>query len=77
MNFTTGTYQGTGPFYYWVSPVPAVRPDNCLLYDEIWDWCNKTFGPPGTWTSRTWMAGNNRYYFQKETDRAFFILRWS
>ncbi len=75
MNFTTGTYQGTGPFYYWVSPV--LGPGDVTNSSEIWDWCAATFGLPGAYASKAWMAGNNRYYFQKEADRAFFILRWS
>lgn len=77
MKMLTGEWMSTTTTYYWVSPVPAVRPDNCLLYDEIWDWCHKTFGPPGTWTSRTWMASDKKYYFVKESDRLLFILRWS
>ena len=77
MKMLAGEYMSTTTTYHWVSPAPGVRPDNCLLYDEIWAWCIETFGQPGTWSSKTWMASNGKYYFVKESDRLLFILRWS
>lgn len=79
MKMKTGQYQSTTTTYHWVTPLPEniTHAELNDLYAEIWEWCTKTFGPPGTWSSKTWMGSNSRYYFVKESDRLLFILRWS
>ena len=79
MKMLTGEYVSTTTTYHWVTPYSddVAWSDNCLLFDEIWEWCHKTFGPPGAWTSRTWMASNCKYFLVKESDRLLYILRWS
>lgn len=78
MKMTTGEYQSTKTTYHWVSPQYNVDwEDHTAFCDEIWKWCTDSFGPPGTWSSKTWMGSNNKYYFVKESDRLLFILRWA
>jgi hypothetical protein len=44
-------------------------------YDEctslMQDWCDDTFGHPAT------LVNANYFYFEKQADRDWFILRWS
>jgi len=74
-----GKYKSISTMYHWVSPQwdNTDWEDHSEICDEIWKWCTETFGPPGAWSTRTWMAGDNKYYFVKESDRVLFILRWA
>ena len=49
-------------------------------YTEIDDWCTRTFGPQDMWGEEPvsgWKKMRNKYYFTKDSQRAFFILKWA
>ena len=76
-----GTVYGVD--YYTVRPRTLYfGPDyNKRNWDEMLDWCIKTFDPPpedGVWSpDARWYANNARLWFKDESDRAMFVLRWS
>jgi hypothetical protein len=49
-------------------------------WDEMIDWCVRMFGPTQTiWDSKNarWYANNAKLWFREESDRTFFLLKWS
>lgn len=39
------------------------------------NWCNRTFGDSSI--SGRWFRVNHTYYFRDESDRTWFLLKWS
>lgn len=54
--------------------------DSDNLYDQI-EWCKSTFGPSygstSGYKSYRWISGYKSIRFRNESDRTFFLLRWS
>lgn len=51
--------------------------DSDNLYDQI-EWCKSTFGPSyGSTADSRWISGYKSIRFRNESDRTFFLLRWS
>lgn len=58
-------------------------------WEDMIDWCHKTFGPGGRNKKYRWRFGWTRrardidrlyvdtFYFRNEKDAMFFVLRWS
>ena len=44
------------------------------------DWCSETFGhtsADGVWTpNMRWYMNNSKFWFRKEADLSWFMLRW-
>lgn len=64
---------------YWVQPeLGGLFSKRYDRYQEINDWCNKTFGASTeAWNNPRWSASNRKYWFKYEKDRMLFVLRWS
>lgn len=46
---------------------------------DMHQWCEKTFGPTGTvWSDepQRWFANSGSFWFSREQDKDWFILRW-
>lgn len=68
-----------GKTYYTAEPVNA---DD--KWPEMMSWMVETFGPsgtkenPGCWTpDERWYANNAKFWFKKQKDLDWFVLRWS
>jgi hypothetical protein len=46
-----------------------------VAQEEVIDWCNEHFGPPG-FTNR-WMYLEYTVQFRQQADRNWFVLRWA
>lgn len=58
---------------YWVQPLYY----NVMQMHEIDKWVRATFGDT-TWADKgRWVGTDRKYWFRNESDRTFFILRWS
>jgi hypothetical protein len=67
-------YAGSQPKYpYWVKPCNYDKKD----WDEMCVWMVKTFGNGDWMADGLWVGSDRKYWFRDESDRTFFILRWS
>jgi hypothetical protein len=67
-----------GSRYYTVQPEGG-------SWAEMEEWCKQTYGEPGDmWESSDWcwpesarwLQNNRKFWFRKEADRDWFIMRW-
>jgi hypothetical protein len=67
-----------GSRYYTAEPIGG----NWL---EMEDWCRETFGPGSRalwgekvapYPAQRWYANNRKFWFKREKDRDWFIIRW-
>ena len=69
----------SGARYYTVQPMmtwTSTRRD----WIDMEQWCTDTFGPThkeGVWLpAKRWYANDRKFWFRKEADRTWFVLRW-
>ena len=64
---------------YWVQPeLGGLFSRRQKRYEEIYQWCEKTFGASTeAWKNPRWSASNRKYWFKYEKDRTMFVMRWS
>jgi hypothetical protein len=58
---------------YWVQP----RYYNVIDWYDMHKWMKETFGDSNWSNKGPWVGSDRKYWFRKESDRTFFILRWS
>jgi hypothetical protein len=58
---------------YWVQP----RYYNIIDWHDMHKWMIETFGNSNWSNKGLWVGSDRKYWFRKESDRTFFILRWS
>ena len=55
--------------------------DNISDWSSMEDWCKEQFGPTpvdGVWTPNArWYMNDAKFWFRKEADLSWFLLRWS
>jgi hypothetical protein len=85
MQFKVDEGRVYGARYYTVEPVVDFPLFNVPWYEMI-GWVEETFGPSegSIWFDKNvapeagqrWYANNSKFWFRKEEDRSWFILRW-
>ena len=90
LEFDTGKVYGMR--YYTVKPVwepPSVYSLNGWhnkAWNDMMTWCVETYGPSTSsiWSENSipepgerWYANNSKFWFRREQDRDWFVLRWS
>ena len=74
---TTGK-EKFGECEYWVEAAPSgMFSDRRQKNIEIEEWVVATYGPKSDWGNGRWTASDSRYWFKKEADRDWFIVKWS
>jgi hypothetical protein len=58
---------------YWVQPKYYTATD----WHDMHKWMQETFGDSNWANKGLWVGSDRKYWFRKESDRTFFILRWS
>ena len=67
-----------GECEYWVEVVPGgLFSDRRQKNIEIDEWVVATYGPKSDWGYGRWCAADGRYWFKKEADRDWFVVKWS
>lgn len=72
-----------GHDYYIAEVEGIVDPEDLWFRSSFLDidaWCTRTFGNQDMWGEEPesgWKRMMNKYYFVKDSQRAFFILRWA
>jgi hypothetical protein len=58
---------------YWVYP----QNYSAIECNAMNDWMKMTFGDVDWSIKGLWVGSDKKYWFRNESDRTFFILRWS
>ena len=76
IEYEIGDYFGR---QYYVAKPRGMLGNRDFDWQDMLEWCIKTFGPSeGVWhDGQRWYCNNARFYFQNENDRAWFSMRFS